>query len=189
MAASETDQRAQPLPSGQGACLTAQALAERLEEEINRAGRHHTPLSCLLLVVDNLEELAREHGHDLPERVFPYLARALSRELRRFDRIGRPSSNELLLLLPGTDGPGGEIVAKRLLERLRTIKVEAGATRQPLRISMGLAVWQADLGGEELLTQMRSAARGGQGEEAADLATATPLQGISPPALGRPRPS
>ncbi len=190
MAASETDLRSNPLPPGQGGCLSAQALAERLEEEINRAGRHHTALSCLLVVIDNLEELSREHGSDLPDRVFPYLAGALARELRRFDRIGRPSSSELLLLLPGTDSPRGEIVARRLLDRLRTIKVEAQGTRRPLQVSMGLAAWRGDLSAEQLLTETRAATRGGQGEEAqARLATATPLLSGSPPALGRPRSS
>src|SRR5271165_1797265 len=190
MAASETDPRSNPLPPGPSRWLSAQALAERLEEEINRAGRHDTALSCLLVVVDNIEELSREHGRDLPERVFPYLAGALGRELRRFDRIGRPSGSELLLLLPGADGPRGEIVARRMLERLRTIKIEAQGTRRPLRVSMGLAAWRGDLSAEQLVGETRAATRGGRGEDArAKLATATPLQSGSPPALGRPRPS
>ena len=189
MAASDPHPRSDPPRPGQG-WLSAQALTERLDEEINRAGRHDTALSCVLVVVDNLEELSREHGSDLRERVFPYLARALGRELRRFDRIGRPSDSELVLLLPGADGPRGEIVARRMLDRLRTIKVEAEGMRQPLRVSVGLAAWRKDVSGQELLTQMRAAARPELGEDAAsELATATPLPSGSPPALGRLRPS
>jgi diguanylate cyclase (GGDEF)-like protein len=188
MAASDPHPRSDPLPAGRG-WLSAQALSERLEEEIDRAGRHDTPLSCLLVVVDNLEELSRAHGRDLPERMFPYLAKALGRELRRFDRIGRPSDSELLLLLPGADGPRGEIVARRMLDRLRTIKLEAEGVRQPLRVSVGLAAWRKDVSGAELLTQTRTATRPELGEDSAPpLATATPLQRVSPPALGRLRP-
>jgi diguanylate cyclase (GGDEF)-like protein len=188
MAASDPHPRSDPPQPGQG-WLSAPALSERLEEEIDRAGRHDTPLSCLLVVIDNLEELSREHGSDLPERVFPYLARALGRELRRFDRIGRPSDSELLLLLPGADAPRGEIVARRTLDRLRTIKVEAEGMRQPLRVSVGLAAWQRDVSGQELLAQTRSATRPELGDDSApNLATATPLR-ASPPALGRLRPS
>jgi len=190
MAASETDPRSNPPPPEEGGYLSAAELAERLEEEIDRAGRQDTPLSCLLLVVENLDELSDEHGGDLPEQMFSYLARALGRELRRFDRIGRPSSEELLLLLPGADGPRGEMVARRLMERLQAIKLEAQGTRQPLRVSMGLAAWRADVSAQELLSETRAATRGGRGEDAQpDLATATPLQSVSPPALGRPRPS
>jgi diguanylate cyclase (GGDEF)-like protein len=162
MPASEPHQRARPLPPGQIACLSAPALEERLNEEINRAGRHGTALSCLLVVIDNLEELARQHGRELSEQTLAYVGPTLRRELRRFDRVGMPSASELLVVLPGADGPRGEAVARRVLDRLRAIKVEADGVRQPLRVSVGLAAWRKNLSGEELLAQTRIAARRGR---------------------------
>jgi len=159
------DLRADPLPAGAIVCLTAAALAERIEEEINRAGRHGTPLSCLLVVIENLDELTRAHGGELSEQTLLYVGEALRHELRRFDRVGRPSEGELAVVLPGADGPRGEIVARRALERLRAIKIEAGGQRRPLRVSVGLAVWRDDLDGEELLDQTRAAARRENGLE------------------------
>jgi diguanylate cyclase (GGDEF)-like protein len=152
-------QRAGPLPAGPIVCLSADALAERLEEEINRAGRHGTSLSFLLVVIENLDELKKAHGSELSEQTLAYVGEALRRELRRFDRVGRPSDGELAVLLPGADGPRGEIVARRALARLRAIKVEAGGERLPLRVSVGLAAWREDVAGEELLAQTRTAAR------------------------------
>jgi two-component system, cell cycle response regulator len=181
MAASDPKSSSDPPAAGAIACLTAEALQDRLAEEINRAGRHHTPLSCLLVTVGNLEELSREHGSELSEQTLAYVARALQTQLRRFDRIGRPSASELLVVLPGADGPRGEIVARRVLERLRTIKVEADGTRRPLRISVGLAAWQTDLSGDDLLAQTRAAARRGNGADAGP-----GMAGSSPPVLGRP---
>src|SRR2546421_401001 len=94
------------------------------------------------------------------------------------------SDNDLLVLLPGADGPRGEIVARRVLDRLRTIKIEAAGERRPLRISVGLAAWHENLSAEDLLAQTRAAAqRGFTGEPPAG-ATA-----VSPPALGRPGPA
>ncbi|MGH2902403.1 MAG: GGDEF domain-containing protein [Solirubrobacteraceae bacterium] len=152
------DLRADPLPAGTIVCLPAAALGERLEEEINRAGRHGTALSCLLVVIENLDELTQAHGSELGERTLVYVGEALRHELRRFDRVGRPSERELAVLLPGADGPRGEVVARRALARLRAIKVEAGGQRRPLRVSVGLAAWHGDLGGEELLAAARDAA-------------------------------
>jgi diguanylate cyclase (GGDEF)-like protein len=140
-------------------CLSASALAERLEEEINRAGRHGTPLSCLLVAIEDLAELTSQHGRELPEQALSYAGPVLLRELRRFDRVGRPSDTELLVVLPGADGPRGEIVARRVIDRLRAIKIEAGGIRRPLRVSVGLAAWREDLSGEQLLAQTRLAAR------------------------------
>jgi diguanylate cyclase (GGDEF)-like protein len=165
-------------------CLSAPALAERLEEEINRAGRHGTALSCLLVTIGNLDELSREHGSELPEQTLAYVEGALRRQLRGFDRIGRPGDRELLVVLPGTDGPRGEIVARRVLDRLHTIKVEADGTRQPLRVSVGLAAWRAKLSGEDLLAETRAATLRGFGTEAS-----SGTEAASPPALGRPGPS
>ena len=158
--------RADPLPEGAIVCLPAAALAERIEEEINRAGRHGTPLSCLLVVIENLDELTRAHGEELSEQTLVYVGEALRHELRRFDRVGRPSERELAVLLPGADGPRGEIVARRALQRLRAIKVEAGGQRRPLRVSVGIAAWRGDVDGEQLLAQTRAAARRENGLEA-----------------------
>jgi two-component system cell cycle response regulator len=181
MAASDRNPSTDRPAAGQLACLSADALHERLVEEVNRAGRHGTPLSCLLVTIGNLEELAREHGSELSEQTLAYVARALASQVRGFDRVGQLSDGELLLVLPGADGPRGEIVARRALERLRTIKVESDGTRRPLRISVGLAAWQEDTGPEELLERARAAARRGNGAE-----TTATLPNSSPPVLGRP---
>ena len=103
--------------------------------------------------------LRRDGGFRGPDR------EALRHELRRFDRVGRPSEGELAVLLPGADGPRGEIVARRALQRLRAIKVEAGGQRRPLRVSVGMAAWQGDVDGEQLLAQTRAAARRENGLE------------------------
>jgi two-component system, cell cycle response regulator len=166
MAANDTQRHTDtPSPQGRGDagrqidCLSASALADRLEEEINRAGRHGTPLSCLLVAIEDLAELASRHGRELPEQALAYAGPALLRELRRFDRVGRPSDTELLIVLPGADGPRGEIVARRVLDRLRAIKIEADGVRRPLRVSVGLAAWREDLDGDQLLAHTRAAAR------------------------------
>src|ERR1700677_645139 len=177
-----------PPPHG-GSLLTSTALRERLEEEISRAERHGTQLSCLLVVIENLKEMTHEHGGDLREQTLHYVAQALGRELRRYDRVGRgvqddawDSDHDLLIILPGADGPRAEIVARRTLERLRTIKIEARGTRWPLHVSVGLAAWRADVSADTLLAHVRKATRpvhGEDGSATAESAT-TPEQEQSP---------
>jgi len=177
MAATEDHPRSDPTPPGEVRCLRPAQLSERLDEEIRRAERHRTHLSCLLVVIDNLEEMAREHGSELREQTLAYAAGALQRELRRYDRIGMPSDRELLIVLPGADAPRGEMVARRALDRLHTIKVEARGVRRALRVSIGLADWREGASGADLVSRARLAARGSNGEQ-------TP-PGQSPRALGR----
>jgi diguanylate cyclase (GGDEF)-like protein len=159
MAASDPNQCLDPL-SGEGfTCLSAPSLHRRLEEEIARAERQESALSCLLVVIENLEEVSREHGRELSEQMLAYVGSALQRELRRFDRIGRPSERELLIVLPGADARRGEMVARRVLDRVRSIKLEADGTRRPLLLSVGIAAWHSDASAAELLTRARAATR------------------------------
>lgn len=145
--------------------LTAFALAERLAEEINRAGRHGTALSCVLLEIESVAVLAGlPGGPELAERTWTYVGLALARELRRFDRVGRQSGEHLLIVLPGADEPRAEIVARRLLRRLRAIKLEIDGQRRALRTNVGLVVWREGMGAGLLLERARAAV--GRGPDA-----------------------
>ena len=136
----------------------AAELEARLNEEIARAERHGTALSCLLIVVENLDEMSQEHGAELREQTLVYIAGALRRELRRFDRVGMPSERELLIVLPGADSSRGEMVARRVLDRLQSIKVEARGARRALRVSVGLAPWRPEATPQLLIERARAAA-------------------------------
>lgn len=138
--------------------LAGDALRERLEEEVNRAARHGTALSCLLLDIADLPALRHSHGELLVERVLAYVELALRRELRRFDRVGRPSEGELLVVLPGADSLHGEVVARRMLDRMRSIKLESSGYRRPLAVAVGLAPWRAGMSAGALLDDARVAA-------------------------------
>jgi diguanylate cyclase (GGDEF)-like protein len=180
MAASDSHPPSQPDQQDLVPWLDAPAVEDRLIEEIKRAERQGTALSALLVVIDNLQEMALEHGGELREQTLNYIAGALAPELRGFDRVGRPSERELLVLLPGADGPRGEIVARRVLDRVSTIKIEAEGSRRTLRFSVGMATWRGNDTSEELLARTRAAARGEDDEEYSAITT-------SPPPVGRER--
>lgn len=139
-------------------CLPASELCARLDEEIARAERHRTPLSCLLVSIDEAEHLASGPTADLPAQALAYLATALERQLRRFDRVGCPAPGELSIVLPGADQPRAEMVARRALGRLHAVKVELDGSRRPLHVSIGIAQWHEGLGAEQLLESARLAA-------------------------------
>jgi diguanylate cyclase (GGDEF)-like protein len=130
-----------------------------LDEEVHRAARHRTQLSCLLVSLDEVEHLSHTYGEDLPAQALAYVGGALIRQLRRFDRVGHAAEGELLVVLPGADERRAEIVARRALGRLHSVKVEVEGRREPLRISVGIAAWREGLEAEHLLSQTRVAAQ------------------------------
>jgi GGDEF domain-containing protein len=174
-------------PSGRSvACLSESAVHERLAEEINRAGRHRRPLSCLLVRIESLLEAPGELAGRLPEQTLAYVAEALGRIVRSFDRIGRVSDSELVIALPGAEGPQAEIVGRRMLERLHTIKVEADGERRPLRVSVGLSVWEDPAGAGELVARARAPLRPVNGD--AEAATQSPSAPVLDPWVAIRRP-
>jgi GGDEF domain-containing protein len=191
MAASDPNPHPDRISSGGGALAPA-ALGERLREEIARAERHGAGLSCLLLVFDDLDQMVREHGAELREQTIEYVAGVLLRELRCFDRVGRTAEGDVVLLLPGADSPRGEIVARRALERLRTIKVESNGRRLPLQVSMGLAAWREGLSGQGLVGRARAALCSVNGDPSPTVPPGPPDGSRATPAkdpLERPSPS
>ncbi|HWX87167.1 MAG TPA: diguanylate cyclase [Solirubrobacteraceae bacterium] len=159
---SQHSTRAQAAPRE---CLSATELAVRLEEEVNRASRHRTQLSCLLVSLDGAEDLSHAYGQELPAQALAYLGAALIRQLRRFDRVGQPAEGELLVVLPGADERRAEIVARRALGRLHSVKIEVEGKREPLRISVGIAAWREGLEAGHLLSHTRAAAQRGNASE------------------------
>lgn len=139
-------------------CLSAQELLHRLEEEIARAQRLGGDICCLLVRLDDFEQIARSHGAELSEAALVHAGQALGAELRRYDRVGRPDRDQLLLLLPGAGTSEGEAVARRALRRIMAIKIEVGRVRVPMSVSVGIAAWQASWSAQRLIEEARAAA-------------------------------
>jgi diguanylate cyclase (GGDEF)-like protein len=157
-----------------GESLPADMLVERLEEEIARAERHRTTLSCLLVGIEDLDAIGQAHGKDLSEQALAYVGLTLRREFRRYDRIGPVSGQDYIVVLPGADGVRGEIVARRTLMRLRAIKIEARHQRAPLLVTVGIATWREGQAAGELIAEARTAA-GRRAPEQSSVSSSLPL--------------
>lgn len=172
MAASDPHTLSDRLSAEALAPLPAAAIMGHLGEEIDRSGRHGTPLSCLLVVFGEPEPAG-----GLPQQTLAYVGGVLRRELRRFDRVGRPGERELLIVLPGADSPRAEMVARRALERMQAIKIEEHGARRSLRVAVGIASWRGEDSAETMLERARAATRAGRSENGAD--------GLAPAPAGR----
>lgn len=138
-------------------CLNETAMAARLDEEINRARRHQTPLTCLLLALDDLDSIQRRYGPVLAEQTLAHVGAVLRREFRRFDRVAYLGRGEFAILLPGATGAQAEVVARRAARRLHAIKLDEDGQRRPLRTSLGLGEWREPLDAWDLVASARAA--------------------------------
>ena len=76
---------------------------ERLEQEIARARRYGTPVSLLMIDLDDFKAFNDRHGHLAGDAVLREMARVLGSELRaKVDIAARYGGEELAVILPNT---------------------------------------------------------------------------------------
>lgn len=125
------------------------AFHERLNTEVIRSKRYHTPLSIVILDVDRLKEYNDKYGHSAGDRVLKQLADILLINARNTDivsrcklemqdesiLIARNGAEEFSLILPHTDIEG----AMHAAERLRHAIEKTAWEYRPITASFGVA--------------------------------------------------
>jgi two-component system, cell cycle response regulator len=149
------------------------AFRARVEEEVKRARRYRTPLTCVMADMDNLKPINDQLGHAAGDRAIAAVAAVIRDELRETDFGARYGGDEFVVLLPHTSSEEGRIFAERVCTRLKETLVELGGRRIPLGASFGVACL-SDEGpedAEEALVRhaddaLYAAKRGGRGRVA-----------------------
>lgn len=116
-----------------------------LGQEVERALASRTPLSMLVLDVDDLKKLNDAHGHGCGDRALGVVGAVLLETCRSGDVAARFGGDELVVLLPRTRAAEARVVGERILAETARRWGELGAARLPLTVSIGLA----ELGGLE----------------------------------------
>jgi diguanylate cyclase (GGDEF)-like protein len=115
-------------------------LQERLKEELSRARRRGTTVSCMMIDIDRFKGINDAYGHLAGDRALKEVAQRVEAQIRSMDTAARFGGDELAVLLPDA----GTVEAARLAERIRaaiaTEPVEINsATQRELTISVGVA--------------------------------------------------
>jgi len=119
---------------------------ERLRSEFARWRRYGTPLSLVLLDIDDFKRVNDTYGHWAGDEVLSGVAGRLRHGLRVTDEAYRVGGEEFALLLPQTRAEDGLVVAERVRAAVagRSFPLSEGG---PVRVtvSLGLAEIRADM--------------------------------------------
>jgi len=120
---------------------TRRALDAALDVEWRRANRYRTPLSVLMIDVDDFKRFNDRYGHAAGDTALRTVARCVNESIKRpGDFAGRYGGEEFCALLPNTDLAG----AMRVAETIRAAVLAAdepnvGSAHGKLTVSIGVA--------------------------------------------------
>jgi diguanylate cyclase (GGDEF)-like protein len=120
-------------------------IHDRLAVEERRARQHGGCLSLVMIDLDDFKLLNDTYGHPAGDRVLARVSETIKGMLRHNDQAGRVGGDEMMLVLPDTDGEGAFRLAERLREKLSHEPFMAGTSRAiPLSLSFGVATYPTD---------------------------------------------
>ncbi|HMJ00196.1 MAG TPA: sensor domain-containing diguanylate cyclase [Gaiellaceae bacterium] len=119
-----------------------------LEREISAARRYRSPLSLLLLDLDDFKAINDGHGHEAGDEALRAIALAIQQRLRAPDLAARIGGDEFGVLLPQTGREAAEALASDLEHAVR----EALTPPLTTTASIGVSTLQAG-GANDLLAE------------------------------------
>ena len=118
-------------------------LEQRLDQEIARSDRRAHQVSVIYVDSDNFKLVNDRHDHQVGNQVLRQLAELIRDAVRTNDLVGRLGGDEFLAVLPETSLAEAEIVAQRILERVRNTRfvTSSGEIIDFLTVSLGLCCY------------------------------------------------
>jgi diguanylate cyclase (GGDEF)-like protein len=114
-------------------------VIEKLDSELNRALRHGSPMSILLLDVDHFKRINDTFGHAAGDQVLQAIGKLLRDSCRVYDVPGRYGGEEFCVVLPETKPGNTSVVAERIRSRLESTQLPCGSTSITVTASIGIA--------------------------------------------------
>jgi two-component system cell cycle response regulator len=89
-------------------------LNARLKEELARAQRQGTGLTCLLIDLDRFKQINDQHGHLVGDMALREAAQRVDAQIRGSDAAARFGGDEFVVLAPGINPEQAAVLAERI---------------------------------------------------------------------------
>jgi diguanylate cyclase (GGDEF)-like protein len=118
-------------------------VIEKIDSEINRAMRHGSPMSLLMMDLDHFKRINDTWGHSAGDQVLQAIGKLLRDSCRVYDVPGRYGGEEFCVLLPETKVGNTSVVAERIRTRLESTEMTCGDEKVVVTASIGIAGMEA----------------------------------------------
>lgn len=113
----------------------------KMDEELIRARRYHTPLCLVMFDIDHFKNFNDTYGHQQGDVVLVNVAKILKDTVREIDVPARYGGEEFAIVLPQTDVSGAVAFAERLRSRIEEYDFPGQSEPLHVTISLGIACY------------------------------------------------
>ena len=111
-----------------------------LGRETARSDRYATPLSLLMIDVDNFKLVNDTYGHVVGNKVLTQIAKTIERTVRNTDFVFRCGGDEFGVVLPATDLDGAVRTAQKVLRKVESLDILTTLGYSgPVTVSIGIS--------------------------------------------------
>lgn len=127
-------------------------MRERLQREIDRNERNSLPFSIIMADIDHFKQINDTYGHECGDDMLRLVGRTLTANVQKRDVVSRWGGEEVLILLPETDGKQAHNIAERLRKIIAETRLAYGDVSVSVALSLGVAEFSPELSVSELVS-------------------------------------
>ena len=118
-------------------------LQEILALELASARQQESPLSVLMMNLDNFKSINDTQGHLFGDRVLKEITETVQANIRAEDVLGRYGGEEFLVVMPGADAEVSAKIAERIRQSIARVSIgeENGNPGLRATVSIGIATY------------------------------------------------
>jgi diguanylate cyclase (GGDEF)-like protein len=119
---------------------------DQLTREVKRAERTGSPLTLLVIDLDDFKKLNDHYGHVAGDGVLQRVAEILVEETRDHDLVARYGGEEFVILAPDTTVEGAAVLAEKLRMAVSAepFTLATSESRPHVTVSIGIARYEGD---------------------------------------------
>ena len=140
------------------------AFTHELQRRVAECHRFGVTLASMHIIVKNYAGLEREFGNAVGELLLNSVARFILASLRDMDLLAKFAPGEFAIMLPGSSGSEGEVVAARIKTAIASCSIPLGDKEIQLDLSIGVAGVQPSDDAENMIERARIEAAAERGQ-------------------------
>lgn len=114
-------------------------LVQRIDEEFSRARRYRTPLSLVLLDIDQLKRINDAGGQSAGDSAIRSVSELIRAHIRKEDVLGRMGEESYAVLLPGNRYRGAAVLANKIRTGVERLLVPFQGETLRVLVSAGIS--------------------------------------------------